>query len=127
MIQSIEIYVIQDDKGYYFPAKNYKGHNWTDDIKFARIYTKLPPARTIVTQTSKQYPDKPIPVILKMAAFVTEVMNETERVKEAKEKIINEKQMQEVNNAKWKLKQAEKDLQKAEEQMIEAKKQLGLL
>lgn len=125
-MEQIEIYIVRNFANQYF-TKAKSRFQWTTDINEARIYTKLASARTQVTQWAKRKPGAPIPVIIRMTATVTEVMNEIERVKEAQEKIATEKEAEKIREAKWRLESAQRDLQRAERDMADAKRKLGLL
>jgi hypothetical protein len=126
-METLELYIIRNAKGKYFHAKGYGGcgESWVDDIKNARIYAKIGPARSQVTFWATTYPQYGRPVILRMTATITEIMDEEERIKKVNENKIREKHNREISNAKWRLESAKEDLERAKREMQKAQKTLN--
>ena len=124
-MEELEIYIVRNCDGKYYPNKKFRGSNWATDIEDARILDKLRTARTVVTQVSNNHPNESVPVILRMIATVTEVMDETERVKEANEKKIKEEKAYQVRRAEWAVESAQRELERAKENMTTAQRRLN--
>ena len=68
------IYLVRNQSGQFFRAKGYggSGDSWVDDMKKARLYTKIGPAKSTVTFFSKKYPKFEVPSILVFELDVTQ-------------------------------------------------------
>ena len=64
----LTFYVIQNNEGKFFRAKGFKGAgpSWVYDLKEAKVYDKIKPARSQVTFFAKRYPELPIFDILQL-------------------------------------------------------------
>jgi hypothetical protein len=122
-METLELYVVKNSDGKYFRAKGYGhyGHSWVDDIKQARIYAKLSPARSQVTFWANNYSQYGTPVILKLTATVTEILDEVERVKKANEKRVLAEKSQKISEAKRKMENARRDMERAKQDMENAR------
>lgn len=108
-MEELELYVVRNKDGKYFRSKGYGGYgnNWVDELKRARIYAKIGPARSQVSFWGTNYPQYGIPEIVVLTVSASKVLVEEDRVKKAfirrqKEKISNE-----LHWANEKLKEAE--------------------
>jgi len=117
-VTALELYVVVNNKGQFFRAKGYGGggQNWVDDIRKAKIYGKLGPARSTVTYFS-QDPKYPVPIIAKLKVDGYEVLDEKERVKKVLDKKKKEKEEREVRQAQSNLKSAEAALKRAQDEL----------
>jgi len=96
-MEDLELYVVRNKEGKYFRSKGYGGYgsNWVDELKRARIYAKIGPARSQVSFWATNYPNYGTPEIVVLTVAATKVLQEDDRVKKAairrqKEKISNE-------------------------------------
>lgn len=117
----LEIYAVQNQDGKWFRAKgmNGSGKTWVDDLKKAKIYPKIGPARRTITWFANTFPDFAIPALVKLKVTEIEVVVETERVKKSqKDKALKEAEFnrqQAIRNkesAERKLKEAQDELEK---------------
>jgi hypothetical protein len=118
---NLELYVVRNQDGKFFRAKGYQGsgNTWVDDIKNARLYAKIQPARTAVTFFTKNYPKFGRPEILKLEVASFSVIDEKDRVDKAIDKLKKEEQARNERNrlnnihyAKEKLKSAQNEIKR---------------
>ncbi len=123
----IAFYAVQNSDGKFFRRKGYggSGDTWVEGLKTARVWTKIGGARATVTFFANHYPQYPTPKIIKMSIGSTEVIDETARVTAARDKKRKQEEEREVREAQYKLKQAEEDLQKAQERYDREKRKRG--
>lgn len=116
---TIDLFIIRNAEGKYFRAKGYGGYGetWTDDIKRARIYTRIATARARVTFFANSYPEFPIPKLFKLIVTGLEEMDETERVQKTVAKKKNWKEKRELRNKKWQLEAAQREFAAAKERL----------
>lgn len=83
-LTGLELYVVRSPDGLFFRAKGRGGYGeqWVTDIKKAKIYTRIGPARSRVTIFSNIHGS---PKIIKLIVKETKEVNEIQRVKKAKE------------------------------------------
>lgn len=117
----VTVYLVRNKEGNWFHAKglNGDGDSWQDDVKKARVYTKLGPARSCVTWWTNHYPDYGIPDIIEIKSTTGVILDESKRVNKAIDKIKKEKEDRENHlkqyNVKYlqeKLKETQKELDK---------------
>lgn len=116
---NLTLYIVVNSKGQFFRAKGYEGsgQSWVDDINKARLYSKLSPARSVVTFYSKN-PKLPGPDIFKLSFGSCEIMiEEKERALKAVAKIKKK-------NEEYNLRIAKRSLEDAIENFKEAEKKL---
>lgn len=96
-MEELELYVVKNKEGKYFHSKGYGGYGnqWVDELKRARIYAKIGPARSQVSFWATNYPKYGTPVIVVLTVTASKVLQEDDRVKKAaikrkKEKLNNE-------------------------------------
>jgi hypothetical protein len=120
----LDFYLVRNKEGKWFRAKGYggSGDSWTEDVKKARVYGRIGPARSIVTYFTSTWPDYGVPEIVHFEAGIVEVMNETERVKKSQQAKALYQMKHEESQAKHRLEAAEKQFKAAQEQLIKAKK-----
>ena len=84
-MEELELYVVRNKQGQYFRNKGYGGYgsNWVNELKKARIYPKIGPARTQVSFWATNYPEYGTPDILVLKVSVIQVVQEEDRVKKA--------------------------------------------
>lgn len=108
-MDTLELYVVRNKQGKYFRSKGYGGYgsNWVDELKKAKIYPKIGPARSQVTFWANNYPDYGTPEIVVLTVTTSRVLNEEERVKKAIIKSKREEINRELYYAREKMKEAE--------------------
>src|SRR5271166_4625836 len=101
-IQQISFYVVVSSDGKFFHRKGYGGYGktWTDDVTLARVYTKIGPARAVVTYFAIHYPTYPVPQIVILKVGDIFILNEVDRVEKAKEQKIKKVANRELSRKK---------------------------
>ncbi len=119
---NLKLYIVVNQEGKYFRAKGMNGHgdSWIDDIQRARIYTKLGPARSVVSFFASKYPTFGIPNIHELNIASTTVLDETKRV----EKIVKNKIKAEEKYAKLRLEHELRYAEQVAEKALENLKNL---
>jgi len=120
----ITVYLVRSQDGKWFRAKGMNGYgdSWVDDVKKARVYTKIGPARSCVTYWTRTYPKFGIPDIVELHSTTGVILNEKERVEKSIDKIKKEKIASELRNKQWRLEQAQRDLADAQNRLKQLKK-----
>lgn len=97
IFKDLELYVVRNQDGKFFRAKgiNGSGESWVDDLKRARIYAKIGPARSCVTFFSKSKSYDP-PAILKLTIVGAEIVNDSKHRRKVKVREANFKKQQEI-------------------------------
>lgn len=115
MTASLDFYVVRNKEGKFFRAKGYGGHgdSWVEEIGRARVYANIRGPRGVVSFFALNYPDYGVPEIVRLHATEAEVIDETERIKKAKEKKQQKKEKEELLATQRKLKEAERDFHNA--------------
>lgn len=117
---NLKVYIVVNQEGKFFRAKgmNGRGDSWVEDINSARIYTKLNPARSVVTFFASKYPTFGIPQIHELSVSNVTVLDETKRVEKILKKKAEEKAKQEkmvlnhrIEHAKFQIKKAQQELE----------------
>jgi len=113
MIEDLELYVVRNGEGKYFRSKGYGGYgnNWVDELKQARIYAKIGPARSQVSFWATNYPKYGTPEIVVLTVSATKVLQEDDRVKKAALRRKREKLNNDLFWANEKLEEARKRVQ----------------
>lgn len=123
-MESLEFFVVVNSEGKYFRRKGYggSGDTWVTSITTARVWTKITGARATVTFFGKTYPQYPVPKIIKMTVSKSEEIDETARVAKVIEKDRIQRENAGIIAAKLRLKEAEAELQRAQEKYEKAKR-----
>lgn len=84
-LDALEIYFVRSHDGQYFRAKGYEGsgESWVDDIKSAKMYTKISPCRRCVTYFATKFTDIPAPQIMRVKISGIEVVDDSVHLKKA--------------------------------------------
>lgn len=111
------LYAVRNQEGKFFRSKGYGGYGqtWVDDIKSAKIYTKLGQARSRVTWFSNNYPEFGIPDVIELHVTNGTILNEQGRVVKAMAKKKREEINREIGNAQRKINEAQEQLQRAQD------------
>lgn len=121
---NIELYAVKNNEGKWFRRKGYggSGETWVEDFTSARIYTKIGPARGIISFFNNNYPDYPPPKLVKLVITEQIELDETDRLQKSKEKKETAKLKREKRHAEYELEQAKKQLDSAKQRYEKAKK-----
>lgn len=110
------LYAVRNRDGQYFRSKGYGyGDTWVDELKKARIYAKIGPARGTVTFFANAYPQFGIPEILELRVNDVVVLQETERVQKSMDRKAKKVADRVRRHAEWEAEQAHKKLAEATE------------
>lgn len=106
----IDIFVVRNKEGKYFRAKGYGGYGqtWVDNIKSARLYSKIGAARAIVTFFASKYPSYGVPEILRLTVSGMAVVDDKDRVTKVLKAKRKAEEEQDLRNAEHALQQAQK-------------------
>jgi hypothetical protein len=123
-VTQLKLYAIRNSSGQFYRSKGYSGAGscWVNDINKARVYGSTGPARSVVTFFTKNYPDYPMPELIKLNVSGFEIMDESERVKKAIEKKAREQAAQEKRDAERAILEAERNLEMAQKKLDNLKK-----
>ena len=114
----MELYIVRNPSGQFFAGGS--EDPWTDEMKDARIYQRLGPARSQVSWWANRYPEMGIPDILKLNVDSYTVLDETARViKQREAKNIKEAKQKERRDA-FRLQTAQRNYEKAKAALEEA-------
>ncbi|MFW6122533.1 MAG: hypothetical protein ACOC80_16760 [Petrotogales bacterium] len=118
-VQKIKLYAVRNKEGNWFRAKGYGGYGktWTCDIKRARLYAKIAPARSQVTFFANKWPEYGIPDIVEFSIGEVKILDETERVKKKQKEKIEYEKKQKILRQEWQTKRAKEKLLKAQEEL----------
>lgn len=103
--KNLKLYAIRSHDGKWFRSKGQHGYGptWRDDVNQAKVYTKIGPARAVVTFWANAYPNIAVPDLIQFEISGIIVLDEKERVAKAKIKKILEKDKQEIRNLQHEL------------------------
>lgn len=120
----LEMFTVINNKGQYFRAKGYGGggETWVDDIKKAKIYGKVGPARSLVTWFANHHPKYPTPKIGVLLATQCIIVDESVRVNNAKVSKEKKELQAAISLAKRELQSAENKLKSAHKNADDAAK-----
>ena len=88
MLEEICLYAIKNQEGQWFRRKGYggTGDTWVDDFGRARIYTRIGPARGVISFFANHYSTYPAPSLVKLVIGEQIVVDEKERIAKQKKK-----------------------------------------
>jgi hypothetical protein len=114
-IETLELFLVRNKEGKWFRAKGLDGtgKSWVDNIKNARMYVNIGPAKGIVTWFANRYPQFGVPDIVKLQVRHGEILKQEDRVKETHIK-------QSIGEANRITKEAKKDIKTFEKQIDES-------
>jgi hypothetical protein len=81
-------YGIRNKEGKWYRSKGYGGHGdtWVDDIKKAKVWSKISPARAQITFFANKWPEYGIPDLIQLNVNNISVIDEKDRVTKAIQK-----------------------------------------
>lgn len=120
----LELYVVTNQSGQFFRAKGYGGigESWVDDIKKAKVYTRLGQARSRVTWFAKNYSSYGIPKIIKLTVTNTDEINEENRVKKSIDNKIKQDLIREKKNKEYRIAMLQGQKDKINDQLSKLEK-----
>lgn len=122
-VSGLEFYLVRNKEGKWLRSKGYGGVGecWVDDVKRAKVYGRIGPARAQVSYWANQYPKYGVPDIVKLTISGFTILNEAERIKKQAEKKKEAAKKRELADKKWRLEQAQKELEEAQKKYDNAK------
>ncbi len=120
---NISMYAVINSEGQWFRRKGYGGvgDSWTSDFTLARIYSKIGPARAVVSFFANHYPSYPTPKLAELCISGVKIVCEEDRVEKQKKKKELQKQKRISASAKHELEEAQKQLKEAEAKIKQLK------
>ena len=114
---SMEFFVLQNEKGQFFRRKGYggSGDTWVDSLDTARVWAKIGGARSVSSYFYNAYPKYPPLKIVKLTVSAAEIIDDSARLEKARIKKIKAAEARKLQESKYRLEQAQKDLQRAQE------------
>ena len=102
-MDTLTFYVVKSKDGKYLRSTGIGGgEHWVSEIKKAKVWNKIGPAKAQVTFWANHYPDFGVPEIIPFLATPQEPMNLEEHVK----KSLRKKTLENLNKKRW---EAEKE------------------
>lgn len=79
------LYAVRNEKGQWFRRKGYggSGDTWVDDFAKARIYSRIGPARGVISFFANNYTDYPAPQLIQLEINKLTVLDEKSRIQKA--------------------------------------------
>lgn len=114
-LSDIGLYAVRNKEGKWFRAKGYGGYGetWVSELKRARIYNKIGPARATVSYFANEHPKYGIPDIVQFVVTEVKVLDETARVEKQRQKKAEAEARYKEQQAKCEFEQAQKALEAA--------------
>lgn len=111
----IDLYAIRNQEGKWFRRKGYGGYGetWVDDVKKARVYTRIGPARGVVSFFVNKWPMYGTPELVKFIVSGVEVIDEVARIESQKRKKAHAQATREVRKRQREMLSAEVDYKRA--------------
>lgn len=88
-LNDLKFYVLRQADGRFYRRKTGWSNQefvWVEDAATARIYNRIGPARTVVSDFVKRYPNCPIPDLVEISVGGLTVLDEAARIEKAIEK-----------------------------------------
>jgi hypothetical protein len=119
---TFDLFAVRNREGKWFRRKGYggTGDSWVEEFARARIYTKIGPARGVVSFFANTYPEYGVPDLIRLTCTATAVESEGERVKKVKA-------AKEFREAKWDAYRKKQALESARAEAEEAKRRYDAL
>lgn len=125
MDKILEVYAVRNSDGQWLRSKGYGGSGeiWVDDLRQARLYPKIGPARGRVTWFTKNYPEYPMPDLVKLTVTQMEVVtSEKERVEDKIRKAEAAKFQAEIRQRNKKVAQMKEEIATLQTQLEQIQK-----
>lgn len=116
-MNDLKFYAVRNKEGKWFRRKGYggSGDSWVDEITKARIYNKIGTARAQISWWFTNYPSFGCPDLVVFSIQISAVINEEDR-------LLKKRAKKEKAAVITRLRMAERDLEKAREGVLRAKK-----
>lgn len=125
MNEALTVYAVRNAKGEWMRSTGMGGgKHWVTNVCDAKLYTKLSQARGRVTFWANAYPATPHPQIVAFTMLLTDakVLEETDRVAQAKMKKATSRVEQVRRDARRRLEEAKATIQRAEAEIQSIRK-----
>jgi hypothetical protein len=118
-IEALEFYAVRNKEGKWFRRKGYGGYGdtWVSELKKARVYNRIGPARGTISFFANNYPKFGVPDLVLFKCTEMVVVDETARVEKQKKSKELFRKKQEMAARKWKLEDAKKRFEEAEKEL----------
>ena len=119
----LKLYAVRNSDGLYFRSRGWQGWRemWAEDLKLAKVYGKIGPARSRITFFARDYKDYPPPELVELRVTAAIVLDEKARLEKVAGKHAREKEARKVEEAKRILQSAYEDMAHAEKEIRKAK------
>jgi len=120
-LDELQFFAVRSKEGKWFRAKGYGGYGdtWVDELKRARVYNRIGPARATVSYFANTFPKYGIPDLVMFKCTEMVVLDETVRVKKQKQAKDLAKKKQELQHRQHRYDEAKTNLEKAKKEMKE--------
>lgn len=118
-LNQLEFFLVRSQDGKWFRSKGYGGYgdNWVSEIKKARVYNRIGPARACVSYYATHYPSYKTPQIIKCTIGNYDIIDEAERIQKVKDRKKKAEETRELRRKEYALKQAQKEYELAEQRL----------
>jgi len=119
----MELFAVRNSAGQWLRSQGYGGggKTWVDNLSKARIYSAISPARARVTFFANNYPDWPVPDLVRLVVTRAETVDDSARVDAAVGKLQRERDEREVKQGRLDLKKAKANLERAQQRLAEVR------
>ena len=127
MSNELRIYSVRNSDGKWFRRKGYGGggDTWVDDLKIARLYAKIGPARGTVSYFANHFQNYPAPQIVVFKAVIEEVLDESKRIQQVRERDEQREAKREARHAEYELEAAQRDFEKAQQKLSRTRDEMA--
>jgi hypothetical protein len=124
-------YGIRNKEGKWYRSKGYGGYGdtWVDDIKKAKVWSKISPARAQITFFANKWPEYGIPDLIQLNVNNISVIDEKDRVAKAIQKKKEEELKHQINRLQRNVNHSLSEKNRLEQELtkqVEEMKRLGL-
>jgi len=118
-LPKIKFYAVRNKEGKWFRRKGYGGYGdtWTNNFGQARIYSRIGPARGVISFFANNYPTYGIPSLLELQVTGMTLLDETDRIKKQQERKQRHEATREQAARIQELKMAEDNLKQAQQRL----------
>ncbi len=122
-LPAIDVFLVRNRDGHWFRSKGYGGYGqtWVDDIRKAKLYTRLAQARSRVTYFAAKWPDFGTPEIVRLVVSGGEVLDEAARVEKATRAKRRAAETAELRTKQLKLSRAQAEFEQAKARLDKAR------
>lgn len=115
-------YMVRNEKGeYYRTYAQSRCSGWVKDLKDGRLWTSLGPAKGKITNLANSYPKLPVPELVEFVVTEVRVVDQTERVAQAKVKKAEEEAKRNAWIKQERLKDAQAEFDRAQAKLNKLK------